>query len=140
MQLDLLLLFITEQWLLVLALATTLGMLFYYEASKSGPAVSCQQAINLVNSEAGVFLDVRDVGDFKKGHVVDSRNIPFAKLASHLEELTDHRDKPIIIVCKLGQNAGSAAKMLREKGFTRAHKMSGGMIEWQAQNLPVVSA
>ncbi len=140
MQLDLLLLFIFEQWLLVLALVTTLGMLFYYEASKSGPAVSCQQAINLVNSEGGVFLDVRDVGDFKKGHLVDARNIPFTKLASHIDELANLRDKPIIIVCKLGQTAGTAAKLLRGNGFTRAHKMSGGMTEWQAQKLPVISA
>jgi len=139
-QLDLLLLFMTEQWLLVLALATTLSVLFYYEASKSGPAVSCQQAINWVNSEDGVFLDIRDVGDFKKGHVVDALHIPFAKLASRIDELNNYRDKPVIIVCKLGQTAGGAAKLLREKGFTRAHKMGGGMTEWQAQKLPVVSA
>ncbi|MDP4917489.1 MAG: rhodanese-like domain-containing protein [Haliea sp.] len=140
MQLDLLLLFITEQWLLVLALAATLSVLFYYEASKSGPSVSCQQAINWVNSEDGVFLDIRDVGDFKKGHVVDALHIPFAKLGSRIDELNNYRDKPVIIVCKLGQTAGGAAKLLREKGFTRAHKMGGGMTEWQAQKLPVVSA
>lgn len=139
MQLDLLMEFLAEQWLLVAALATTLTLLAVYESRKAGPAASCQQAINLVNSEDGVFLDIRDGKEFKKGHIADALHIPLASLANRLGELENHRDKPVIVVCKLGQSAGSATKTLREKGFLRAQKMSGGMLEWQAQKLPVVS-
>lgn len=139
MQLDLILEFLTEQWLLVAALATTLGLLFFHESRKAGPAASCQQAINLVNSHDGVFLDIRDGKDFKKGHIADALHIPLASLPGRLGELEKFRERPVIVVCKLGQSAGSATRMLRDKGFSKAQKLSGGMMEWQAQKLPVVA-
>ncbi len=139
MQLDLLLAFIAEQWLLVAALLTTLSMLFVHESRKAGPAASPQQAINLVNSEAGVFLDIRDGKEFKKGHIADALHIPLASLSGRMGELDKYKDKPVIVVCKLGQSAAGATKQLRAAGFSRAQKMAGGMTEWQTMKLPVVS-
>lgn len=138
MQLDLLLEFLTQQWMLVLALATTLTMLFVHESRKAGPAVSPQRAVNLVNSEEGVFLDVRDGKEFKKGHIVDALHIPLAQLATRMGELDKYKEKPVIVVCKMGQSAAGATKQLRANGFERAHKMTGGMMEWATLKLPVV--
>lgn len=137
-QFDLIMQFLAEQWLLVAALATTLGLLFYHESRKAGPAVTTQQAINLVNSEGGVFLDIRDVGEFKKAHIADAVNIPLASLAGRSGELEGYREKPVIVVCRIGQSASTATKQLRAQGFERAQKMVGGMMEWNAQRLPVV--
>ena len=58
-----------------------------HEARKSGPSVSPQQAINLINGEQGVFVDLRDVADYRKGHIVDALHIPAAKLAERMAEL-----------------------------------------------------
>ena len=139
MQLDLLIEFLGQQWLLVLALASTLVMLFIHESRKAGPAASPQQAINLVNSEGGVFLDIRDGKDFKKGHIVEAKHIPLAHLGSRMSELDKYKDKPIIVVCRMGQTATGATKQLRENGFERAQKMTGGMMEWSSLKLPVVT-
>ena len=51
--------FVVQQWLLVAALLATVGMLFFHETRKSGPSLSPQQAINMVNGQEGVFLDLR---------------------------------------------------------------------------------
>jgi rhodanese-related sulfurtransferase len=56
-------------------------------AARPGPALSPQQAINLVNSEGGVFVDLRDAAAFKQGHIVDAMHIPMAKLAERSGEL-----------------------------------------------------
>ena len=140
MQLDLLLEFFSQQWLLLLALAATLTMLFLHESRKAGPAVSPQQAINLVNGEGGIFLDIRDGAEYNKAHIADARHIPLAQLATRKAELSGCEDKPLIVVCKLGQSSGTATRQLREAGFSRAQKMSGGMMEWNAMKLPVVSS
>lgn len=140
MEIDLLTEFLSQQWLLALALAATLTMLFLHESRKSGPSVSPQQAINLVNSDGGLFLDIRDGADFSKGHIADAKHIPLGQLANRRAELADFEDKPVIVVCKLGQSAGGATKQLREAGFTRAQKMTGGMMEWNAMKLPVVAS
>lgn len=140
MQLDLLIEFIGQQWLLVLFLAATLVMLFVHESRKAGPAVTPQQAINLVNSGGGVFLDVREAAEFKKAHIADARNIPLAQLGNRSSELSDYQDKPVIVVCRLGQSAGAATRQLREAGYPGAQKMAGGMMEWNAMKLPVVGS
>jgi rhodanese-related sulfurtransferase len=61
-------------------------------------------------------------------------------LTTRQAELSGCEDKPLIVVCKLGQSSGTATRQLREAGFSRAQKMSGGMMEWNAMKLPVVSS
>ena len=131
--------FLLQQWILAAALLVAIGMLLFHETRKAGPALSPQQAINLVNAEDGIFLDLRDGGDFKQGHIVDAMNIPMGKLASRKGELEAYRDRPVILVCKLGQQAGAAAKQLRADGFDQVYKMAGGMLEWSNLQLPTVA-
>ena len=135
---ELILEFVTQQWMVVAALLAVVAMLIFHESRKSGPSVSPQQAINLVNSENGVFLDLRDAGEFKQGHIVAALNIPASKVESRLGELEKHKSSPIVLVCKMGQQAGAAGKQLRAKGFDRVYKMSGGMSEWGNLQLPTV--
>jgi rhodanese-related sulfurtransferase len=130
--------FLMQQWILVAALLSALGMLLFHETRKAGPALSPQQAITLVNSEDGVFLDVREGNDYKQGHIADALHIPFAKLKSREDELKAYRERPVIIVCKMGQQAGAAAKQLRAAGFSKVYKMAGGMLEWRNLQLPLV--
>ena len=130
--------FLAQQWILVAALLAVVVMLVLHESRKSGPSLSPQQAINLVNGEQGVFLDLRDSADYKQGHIVDAVNIPSAKLSERATELERYRDKPIILVCKLGQQSGAAGKQLKAKGFEKVYKMTGGMMEWGNLQLPLV--
>ncbi len=130
--------FVAQQWMLFGALLAAIGMLIFHESRRSGASLSPQQAINLVNAEDGVFVDLRDSGDFNKGHVVDSMNIPVTKLDARLSELESYRDRPIVLVCKMGQHSGGAGKKLTEKGFNRVYRMTGGMMEWGNMQLPLV--
>lgn len=130
--------FLLQQWILVAALLTALGMLAFHESRKAGPAMTPQRSIKLVNDEEGVFLDVREGKDYKEGHIADALHIPFAKLKAREEELQAYRDRPIVIVCKMGQQSGAAAKQLRTSGFEKVYKMAGGMLEWRNLQLPVV--
>ena len=139
MSADLIFQFLGEQWILVAALATTLGMLILHETRKAGPALSISEAVQLVNNEEGVFHDIRDGGDYARGHITDALHIPAATLAKRAGELEKFREKPVVVVCKMGQSAGPATKTLRAQGFSRAQKLSGGMMEWDAQKLPVVT-
>lgn len=113
-------------------------MLFYHESRKSGQSLSPQQAINLVNREDGVFVDLRDSKEFGQGHIVDALNIPAGKLEGRLAELEKYRDKPIVLVCKMGQSSSAAGKTLKAQGFSQVFRMSGGMMEWGTMQLPLV--
>ena len=131
--------FLTQEWILVLALLMVVIMLVLHEARKSGPSVSPQQAINLINSEQGVFVDLRDSADFKQGHIVEALHIPASKLAARMAELDKYKDKPLVLVCKMGQQSAAAGKQLNAAGFGRVYKMTGGMMEWINLQLPVIN-
>jgi len=131
--------FLTQQWILAAALLAVVAMLLMHETRKSGPSLSPQKAINIVNAEQGVFLDLRDAADYKQGHIVDALHIPSSKLADRIPELEKFRNKPIVLVCKMGQQSGAAGKQLKANNFDKVYKMTGGMMEWSNLQLPTVS-
>jgi len=83
-------------------------------------------------------LDIREKKEFKAGHIVDALNIPFTSLATRKDELKD-KARPVIVVCKSGQTASAASKMLKDAGFAEVYRLSGGMMDWTGNNLPVVT-
>ena len=131
--------FLTQQWILVAALLAVIIMLVLHEARKSGPSLTPQQATQLINAQQGVFLDLRDAADYKQGHIVDALHIPASKLTDRMAELEKYRSKPIVLVCKMGQQSGAAGKQLKAQKFEQVYKMSGGMMEWGNLQLPTVS-
>lgn len=130
--------FFAQQWVLFAALLAIVVMLVMHETRKSGPSLTPQQAINLVNSEDGVFVDLRDAAEYKAGHIVDAMHIPATKLGARMDELNKFKQRPVILVCKMGQSAGAAGKQLKTAGFEKVYKMGGGMMEWGSLQLPTV--
>ena len=130
--------FLVNHWILSGLWLALFATLLAYINSKSARSVSPQQATVLINRQNGVFLDIREKKDFDKGHIVDSINIPLAKLHERITELEKKKDVPIVVVCQMGQQSGAAVKALEAKGFTQVSRLSGGISEWQIQNLPLV--
>ena len=131
--------FLAQQWILVAALLAVVVMLFMHETRKSGTSLSPQQAINLVNAEDGVFVDLRDTADFRAGHIVEAMHVPSSKLLNNTGLLEKYRNKPIVLVCKMGQTAGAVGKKLNADGYENVNIMTGGMMEWNNLQLPVVN-
>ena len=131
--------FLAEQWTLAAALLAVVVMLVIHEARKSGPSLSPQQAINMLNAEDGVFVDLRDAAEFKKGHIVGAVNITAAKLPERMAELEKFKNKPVVLVCKMGQQSATAGKQLKAENYEKVYKMSGGMMEWSNLQLPTVT-
>jgi rhodanese-related sulfurtransferase len=131
--------FLAEQWIVATALIVCIGLLIRHESAKGGPTLSPQQLITDVNQKQALVVDLRDSKEFDQGHIVDAVNIPHAKLAARIAELASSKDKPIILVCKMGQHSGAAGKILAAEGFTQVSRLSGGIMEWQNMQLPLVT-
>lgn len=130
--------FLGQQWILVGALAVCGALLINHESRRGGTSLSPQQLVNILNKGDAMLVDLRDSAEFSKGHIVDAINIPHAKLKDQLQMLESHRDKPIILVCKMGQHSGASGKLLAAEGFTDINRLSGGLLEWQNMQLPLV--
>lgn len=100
--------------------------------------VGPQQAVMLINRSDAVVVDIRDKKDFDAGHIVESINIPLTKLAQRITELDKYKEKPVVVVCRLGHQSSDASASLQKAGFNQVFRLSGGITEWKAQSLPLV--
>ncbi len=132
--------FVSNHLLLVTAFGVLLVALLVTENRRSGKSVSIAMATQLINREEGVVLDLRNQSEYSAGHIVDALNIPYTSLASRMTELDRHKEKPLILVCKMGQHSRAVSKTLMKAGFLRIVRMQGGMAEWSAANLPLVKS
>jgi len=130
--------FIGNHWVLSALWLATLAAIIVYHQRTGSSSVGPQQAVMLINRKNAMVVDVREKKEFDNGHIVDAINIPLAKLEQRLPELKKHKDKPLILVCKMGQQSGEAAKKLQEAGHDEVYRLRGGVTEWKAQTLPLV--
>ncbi|MBX6353912.1 MAG: rhodanese-like domain-containing protein [Thermoflavifilum sp.] len=85
----------------------------------------------LRDKKAGVqYVDVREPGEFRQGHIDGFRNIPLGQLRSRLGELD--RDKPVVVMCHSGMRSTQAARLLVKHGFSDVRNLSGGIAAWNA--------
>jgi NADPH-dependent 2,4-dienoyl-CoA reductase/sulfur reductase-like enzyme/rhodanese-related sulfurtransferase len=77
------------------------------------------------SAEKGFLLDVREPVELALEHVPGALNIPLGQLRARLGELP--RDREILVICRSGQRAYSATRILLQKGF-KAKNLAGGML------------
>ena len=73
----------------------------------------------------GVLLDVREPFELAVEDIEGAVNIPLGELRTRLDELP--RDQTIHVICRSGQRAYNATRMLLQQGFD-ARSVSGGML------------
>ena len=102
--------------------------------------VDCTAALQLINHKNALVLDVRDEGEYKAGHILNSTPIQLGKLKERIGELEKYREQPIVVVCRSGNRSVPACVMLGKSGFNQAYNLTGGIIAWQKANLPLEKA
>lgn len=135
--------FSLRHWELWLAFLVILILLLTFElhAKLTGTLpLTVQEAIFKVNREDAVFLDVRDSPTFKKGHIVESINIPFSELKNRIGELDSYRERPIIINYSQGQSHHKIGRLLKNAGFAKCYHLKGGIISWKNAALPIIKS
>lgn len=98
---------------------------------------SSAEALQLINHKDALILDIREAGEFSKGHILNSKSIPLGKLGERIGELERYREKPVVIVCNSGQKSASACVLLGKRGFVQVYNLAGGMLAWQKAGLPL---
>jgi len=63
-----------------------------------------------------VIVDVRTPGEYKSGHIKNSRNIPVDQIRSKVNDLKK-LGKPVITVCRSGSRSSMAKSILASAGL-----------------------
>lgn len=104
--------------------------------------VSVDKANDLIQENADnpdfIILDVRTPEEFDGGYIEGAINIDYYSedFRTQLDPLD--KDKAYLIYCRSGKRSADARDAMAELGFMEIYNMSGGIMEWEAQGLPVV--
>lgn len=131
--------FILNHWQLCAAFFAILLMIYineWFTQKRSAIALSPQMAVEKINHEDAVVIDIRDQEAFSNGHIIKAVRAS----ASDFDQprMSKYKDKPIILVCPRGQQTPALANQLKSQGFSKAMVLTGGMAAWQTAGLPLV--
>ena len=132
--------FVINNWYLFVALGVILFLLAAGPLSQYIHGVknaNTTQTVQLLNHEDGVVVDVCEPKEFQAGHVPKAINLPLSTLANRLRELDKYKNKPVIVACRSGNRSMKGAVILRKHGFATVYNLSGGLLAWEKDNLPV---
>ena len=125
--------------LLALTALVAGGMLLWplVRRSAGGPWVNTARAIELINREDALLLDVRDAGEYGAGHILGAKHLPIARIDEGAGDLAKKKERPLIVYCDGSERSAKAATALKRQGFTRVANLSGGLDAWRQAGLPV---
>ena len=131
-----------DNWMLISVALASGGMLMWplVAGSMNAGALTASGAVQLINREKAVVIDVREADEFATGHIGGAKNVPLAQLEEKLPGLVKNKALPLILVCATGARAGRAVAVAKKLGYEQAQAMGGGLKSWKDATLPVERA
>ncbi|MCC8997201.1 MAG: rhodanese-like domain-containing protein [Nitrosomonas sp.] len=128
-----------ENLIFVITAAVSGFMLLWTLISQRGiKEIDTRVAVQLINYENALIVDVRDDSEFATGHLPNSKHIPTEKMEERWSELEKYKDKPIVVIYRGGVRSTNASHILRKNGFPKIYNLMGGIDAWKRANLPIV--
>ena len=130
--------FIIDNWMLM-SIALASGAMLFWPVLKgaAGGSLTAAGAVQLINREKAVVIDVCEAEEFAAGHVGGAKNIPLNQLEAKLPALVKNKALPVILVCRSGARSNRALGIAKKLGYEQAQSLGGGLGAWRAANLPV---
>ncbi|MDN3987336.1 rhodanese-like domain-containing protein [Zwartia vadi] len=130
--------FLSQNNLLLIGVALISGLALAWpmiQSKRAGASISCTEAVQMMNHQHAILIDIRPGEVFAAGHIPQARSIPANDIEKKAANLP--KNKPLIVVCDFGRTAGAAAVRLRALGFTQVSVLGGGMRAWSTAGLPL---
>ena len=89
----------------------------------------------LASQEAPLAIDVRTPREREQKQIAGTLSIPLNHLTENLGKIP--RDRALLVYCAGGYRSSIAASLLQRGGFDRVSEIAGGIVGWEAANLPV---
>ena len=130
--------FIVNNWMLISIALVSGGLLLWPVIQGAATAgLTPAAAVQLINREKAVVVDVCETNEFALGHVTGAKNIPLGELEAKLANSVKNKTLPLILVCQTGARSGRALAIAKKLGYEQAQSLGGGLAAWRAANLPV---
>ena len=113
--------FFIDNWFLFLAAAVSGGLLLWPMLNKgAGGAgkLSTNEAVQLINRERAVLIDVSEPAEYAAGHVAGAKSVPLGQIETSTA-LPKNKALPLVVVCATGARAATGVGALSRLGAAR---------------------
>lgn len=131
-----------DNWMLISIAVASGGMLVWplIAGGMNAGALTASGAVQLINREKAVVVDVGDEAEFAAGHVMGAKHVPLNELEEKLGAAVKNKTVPLILVCASGARSGRAVAIAKKLGYEQAQSLGGGLKAWKEANLPLEKA
>ncbi|MDQ2629788.1 MAG: rhodanese-like domain-containing protein, partial [Actinomycetota bacterium] len=98
------------------------------------------EATEEINGGDVVLIDTREPHEYQEAHLEGGKLVPPGLLADEIATAAPDKSARTILYCRSGNRSAIAAAQLQRLGYENVASMSGGILQWQEQGLPVVAA
>ena len=94
--------------------------------------MTVQEIKRLYDNDEINLIDVREIEEWKKGHIPGAKFIPLSKFSINEIDFSDLNERHLVIHCRSGRRCGIAAEKIISSGYNgEIIRMKGGIIEWE---------
>jgi rhodanese-related sulfurtransferase len=86
-----------------------------------------------------VLLDVRTTGEYSRGKLEGSINLPVDEVSAKVETEIPDKTAKIYVYCLSGSRSAHAVDVMKNLGYTNVFHMNHGLLGWRAKYFPVVA-
>ena len=130
--------FILDNWMLIaVALGSGFFLLLPVVQGATATGISPNEAVQCMNREKGVVIDVCSAEEFAASHINGAVNVPMDQLEARLPIVVKNKTLPLILVCAAGSRSKRAQAVAQKLGYEKVHSLQGGLKAWKEANLPV---
>lgn len=97
------------------------------------PEVTVEMLKNMMdNNENLLVIDVRTIGEYEKGKIPGSINIPVDQIES-IENKSIDKNSRIYVYCLSGSRSAIAVDRLIKMGYKNAFNVKSGLLAWRVK-------
>jgi len=110
--------------------------------SKTIESISTEFGYEMIQKNTGnpefLILDVRTPAEYADGHINNALNIDVLEPTFRDSIEDQDRNNTYIVYCRSGNRSSKAVDMMDELGFQKVYNMTGGIVDWENKQYPVV--
>lgn len=132
--------FIANHLALTYTFAIALVLLMTIEfirAKRNQSSINTAAAIQLINRENAIVIDIRSQLLYKAGHIIDAYSFTASDLMANTKPIEKFKKRPLIVVCDNGFDSQKMAAFLLRNGYN-AYALAGGVRSWSEAELPLI--
>jgi len=83
--------------------------------------------------ENPTVLDVRNPDELEIASIEDTLKIPMPEIPDRVNELAEHKDQELIVMCHHGGRSQRVCNFLEDQGFEKVRNLTGGIHHWSTK-------